>query len=139
VHTHHGISDAAQFAAREVCVIPNGVADPEMGRSRRGPASAPVVLYVGVLRESKGIFDLLDAAAEVQATGESFIVRFVGAFDSEETENRFEKRARALGLWDKLQLTGPLDGPQVVDQYLLADLVVFPTYFESESFGLVLI
>jgi glycosyltransferase involved in cell wall biosynthesis len=133
--------DGAVVRARRQLVVENGVVDvagPDVARERPERAQ-PTILFVGLLRESKGVLVLLDACALLRSRGLAFRAELIGAFPSPEMEARLSGRTRALGLQDVVELRGVLVGEDKHRVFAAADVFCFPSFFESETFGLVLV
>ena len=93
--------------------------------------SEPSILFAGRLSREKGVLQLLEALARIRAF--SWIARFAG--DGPE-RSELEKRLGALGLSERVHLTGEL-APDALSAALTAsDLVVVPS-LAPESFGLI--
>ena len=128
--------DGAALGARRDVVVPNGVEDPAPVAAERG--GGPVrLLYVGALRRSKGVDVLLEAAADLVSRGLDVEVELVGAFASAEDEARIAALAGALP--GRVTLAGVLQGEAKDAAYARADVFGFPTFYEAETFGLVLV
>jgi glycosyltransferase involved in cell wall biosynthesis len=96
------------------------------------PDGTPVALFVGRLIQEKGIYDLLEAVAQVRARTP---VHLVLAGGGPEEEN-FRKRVQDLGLASHVTLAGYLGAPELAAAYQAADLFVLPSW--SEGFPTVL-
>jgi glycosyltransferase involved in cell wall biosynthesis len=135
--------DGAFFGARRVAVIPNGLADATLaGTLGVGESPARVrakirtrILYVGMLAESKGVMVLLEATRILRRQRRDFSIWFVGQFTSAVFERATRDFCRAHGLDDVVSFLGPLTGAAKWDCFRRGDLLCFPTFFESESFG----
>ncbi len=133
--------DASVLEARTKFVIPNGIEDVygAMGCPAKVRSDRCGILWVGLISESKGFLVLVEAMKLLEATGVAAHVTVVGSFVSDE----FKLRAKALisssGLDDVFEFTGVLTGQAKHEQFLKADIFCFPTFFESESFGLVVL
>ena len=134
--------DPALIGARVEVVVENGIEDvaprPPLPPSpdRAHPAT---ILYVGLLRESKGVLVLLDACALLRARGLAFRLELVGAVPSPEMETRLRRTVRDRGMEDVVVFRGVLVGKAKHDAFAAADIFCFPTFFESETFGVVLV
>ncbi|MFZ0282429.1 MAG: glycosyltransferase family 4 protein [Bacteroidales bacterium] len=135
--------DGEFLQAKKNVVIPSAEPDrfPKFSAPRRQNRNepVPVLLFVGVVRESKGIMDLLDASRILRDAGLSFQTQIMGKFASEE----FSKKAREFvsmhNLGEVVQFLGVRTAGDKWQTYAKADVMVFPTFFESESFPRVLV
>jgi len=98
-----------------------------------GRATGPTILFVGRLIVEKGIFELLDAVAQVRRTTPC---RLVVAGDGPAC-SRARDRVRQLGLSDSVELAGYLTAADLASAYDEAEIFVLPTY--SEGFPTVLL
>lgn len=135
-------TDGAYFKAKKLYILPNGLEDEGESRLAHKPsptsAEAPLhILFVGVLSESKGVHILLEAMNLLK--DEHIKMHMVGAFTSPD----FEKKAKAYCKENQLeyivQWEGVLHGEPKWEQYLQADILCFPSFYESESFGNVVV
>jgi glycosyltransferase involved in cell wall biosynthesis len=133
--------DAAVLRAKRTVVVPGGMADyyPRDTGLRRPVRQEPIILFVGVLRESKGVMVLLEACKQLRNAGVPFKARLMGSFGSTAFQKEVASFIEAEGLGDRVELLGVLTGQKKWDAYADADILCFPTFFESESFGLVLV
>jgi glycosyltransferase involved in cell wall biosynthesis len=138
--------DASAFRSRHSYVIPNAVPDhaaklygPSLEKFQKTPGSKPRVLFVGVLNESKGTLVLLDALAILLTQGFDLKADIVGEIESPIIRRKVEQRLKDPRLRNCVTLHGPLAGEAKWKIFREADVLAFPTFFESESFGLVAI
>jgi glycosyltransferase involved in cell wall biosynthesis len=134
--------DGTFLRARHVVVVPNGVPRLEIDPARRARAelpSVPILLYVGVLRESKGLLVLVEACRELAGRGLRFELHLVGAPESSEFERRLQDAVSTAGLGPRTRFLGTLTGGDKARAFLAATVFCYPSYFESETFGLVLL
>ncbi|MBU1038688.1 glycosyltransferase family 4 protein [Patescibacteria group bacterium] len=92
-----------------------------------------VILFVGTLDKAhyfKGLPILLKAA---QQLNRAFKILIVGGG----RQDFFKKMVKELSLEDRVIFTGFVSDKQLPDYYNLAEIVVFPSLNQSESFGLV--
>jgi glycosyltransferase involved in cell wall biosynthesis len=133
--------DGAFLEAGTSLVIPNGLED---DYALIGCPPKPInqtcnVLFVGLVNESKGTLVLLDAMRILKERDVPARLTVVGQFVSEEFRNLAMTRVHSYDLGDLVTFTGVLSGRAKYEQYLRADIFCFPTFFESESFGLVVV
>jgi len=122
-------------------VIENGIPDVHHKYvddiAKRRDRSVPTILFVGALYENKGLRILLEACGKLKVLGYKYKVQCVGRFESSAYEIEIKEYVRSLGLEEVTQFPGVLIGNDKYKAYAIADIFCFPTFFESESFGLV--
>jgi glycosyltransferase involved in cell wall biosynthesis len=134
--------DASFVHAKRSVVIPLGIRDHAAafeGRPNARGTGRPVILFVGFLIENKGVITVLEAAGKLLERGIDFEVRFMGEFESPEFRDRFWATAESLGVHDNVAHLGVLTGDEKFQAYADADIFCFPSHFESETFGVVLL
>lgn len=129
----------APFLGKQPIVVSNGV---PIRRRAPGPTEAQGFgllartarrgcrfLFLGALRESKGVFDLLEAAARIRDTAafEALLVGPVG----HRTRERILRRITTLGLGSHVFIRSPVDG--LARDAILAecDCLVLPSHREA--------
>lgn len=130
--------DPGALGARRAYVVPNGVADHAGGISPRA-GSPPALLYVGVLCEAKGLLVLLEACALLKSQGIPFRLDLVGAPQPAGFARVLEDTIARHGLGDVVRLCGVQSGEGKWRIYRDASVFCFPTFFESETFPVVLL
>lgn len=130
-------NDPAELHARASVVIPNGVQDLAAGRRSSGQHDVSQLLFVGLLRESKGVLILIEALRVLASRGVQARLHLVGELDSAAFSDQLRRRIDEYGLAGQVFLDGVLVGKARADAYAAADILCFPTFFESETFGLV--
>jgi glycosyltransferase involved in cell wall biosynthesis len=132
--------DGARLAARRTVVVPYGIPDvAAQFPRRRANGGRPRILYVGALRETKGVLVLLEAAAQLKSQQLDFEIELVGAWHSPEFREQCEAFIAAQSLAQRITWRGVLDGAAKWQTFADADVFCFPTYFEAETFGVVLL
>jgi glycosyltransferase involved in cell wall biosynthesis len=91
------------------------------------PGQPPVLLYVGRLLESKGLFDLLDAMPQVTSNARCRLA-IVG--DGAHAL-KVRQRAQERGLTEYVTFTGYLTGNALAQAYQQADIFVLPSWSEG--------
>jgi glycosyltransferase involved in cell wall biosynthesis len=131
--------DGRQLQARSTRIVANGIEDEyaALASLPRPGGNECRLLFVGVVCETKGILVLVDAVRAVRDRGVGVKVSVVGKFVSGEFRQVVLDRIAGHGLGDAFTFTGVLTGRAKNEQFLGADIFCFPTFFESESFGLV--
>ena len=133
--------DAEFVRAKKTYIIPNGIEDnfSESLVGAKNPSSVNI-LFIGVLRETKGEFDLLEACKILAEDKKiSFSVDVAGSFVSAEIRNRFSKKVKEYNLENCVAYRGVVIGKEKNELYAKADIFCLPTYFESETFSLVVV
>lgn len=97
---------------------------------------APVVVFVGVVCERKGVPELGRAVAALREEGLRFDLRVVGGQGPtpEEEYRGIEQLYGDLGLGDCL--VGPLHGEELRDELRRSDVLVLPSYLEGQPLSL---
>jgi glycosyltransferase involved in cell wall biosynthesis len=143
---HGGPNDAVLLKPRFDYVIPNGIDDDgahfRQSALARGPEKefAPLrILFVGFLRESKGVLDLIEACGMLKDRGAPFQLAIMGQFQSPEFEAALQVRIKQLEIGPQIEFLGLLTGDAKWQAYAQADVLCFPTFYESETFPTVLL
>lgn len=117
-------------------VIPNGMED-VYDRTKKSSSKQDMTtfLYIGSIRQTKGVVDLIDAGVQLNS---SFAGRFeiilVGRFH----DLAFKEYVNAqVAAHDFLKYEGEVIGEAKSELFYRSHVLVFPTYYENESFGLV--
>ena len=137
--------DGKRLEAKREFVIPNGIDDPCPGlvvspTQPAATASRPLrILFVGILRESKGVSVLVEACGKLAARGVPFEVELMGQWNSDEFADQVRQRLQELNLNDRVRFLGLVTGDKKFDAYRRADVLCFPTFFNNETFGVVLV
>jgi glycosyltransferase involved in cell wall biosynthesis len=101
-------------------------------QTRFFPASTlcadPRVLFVGDIMQTKGVFDLLLAWAQVQRTFPDAFLTVVGP---DRTKGLFSRAMHSLGLDSSITLTGPLPHPAVANLMRQSRLLCLPSHKEG--------
>lgn len=128
--------DVKNVFSGPVYIVNNGIRDVAVPTVDRGKRDTPVVLFLSNLIESKGVFVVLGAASILKNKGVLFRVNLVGAPRGEIsklisgyiTKNKLE---------DCVSVLGPKYGDDKAEAFADADIFVFPTQYEYETWGLV--
>lgn len=129
--------------ARADFIVPNGIPDHGCARdaaqAQTNPSDVIRILYVGALRESKGVLVLLEACRLLTTHGVAWELELMGSFDSPELEATLRILLEDPLLHDRVRLLGVRTGHDKDAAYRRADLFCFPTFYESEAFSVVLV
>ena len=127
-------------AARSV-VVPNGILDARGSVEERsaGPGAPITILFAGVLVESKGVRVLLEAFQKLLLRGIDARLEIMGKWNDEALRNWSATFIAANGSKDKVRFLGVLRDGEKFERFAACDVFCFPSFFEAESFGLVLV
>lgn len=133
--------DGKALGALRDVVIPNGIADargtvPERSAAPNEPV---VILFVGVLVESKGVRVLLESFNELSVRGIDARLEIMGKWNDESLHAWAMEYISTKQLQDRIRFLGVLVDQAKHERFAACDIFCFPTYFEAESFGLVLV
>jgi glycosyltransferase involved in cell wall biosynthesis len=131
-------ADGARCGSRRDVVVPNCAVDlgPVPERTRRARLR---ILYVGVLKQDKGILVLLESMRLLREQGHDLELYLVGDSVPRQFRETVEATIRDYGLAGRVTLTGVLVGEAKRQVFRNADIFCFPTFFASETFGLVVV
>jgi glycosyltransferase involved in cell wall biosynthesis len=130
--------DGEKLHSLKSLVIPYGIEDNFRG-TRQVKNEKLKILFVGLLKESKGILILLMASSKLKKEGLKFTVEVVGKFESREFEDKVWSYVIEHQLESCIIFKGVLEGASKFKAYNDSDVFCFPTFFESETFGVVLL
>lgn len=133
--------DGELLGSRRSTVVPNGIPDSRgtVREHQAGPNDPVVILFTGVLMPTKGVHILLEAFARVLAQGANARLELMGRWGSPEFQQECEQLVKHHGMEDRVQFLGVRSGSEKLEHFAGCDIFCFPSYFGSESFGLVLI
>ncbi len=96
-------------------------------------------LFLGNLMMEKGVLVLLDACAELQRRGASFVCHFVGAASKDISMAQMEEYVKERQLQNVVRVHGPLYGEEKESMLLQVGALVFPTFYHNECFPFVIL
>ena len=121
-------------------IVPYGIQDNfPKHTSVKSISQECTILFVGLLNESKGILVLIEACGILKKKGASFKVNVLGKFESEKFEFTVKALVKKLHLDSEVTFWGVVTGDQKFAVYASSDMFCFPTYYETESFPVVLL
>lgn len=132
------VDGSNMMAAREL-IVQNAVEDAAAGcvYKRQRDGDSPTILFVGAMKESKGVRVLLDACALLQQSGLLFRLKLVGEFESEEFDSVVRADLRRTGIVNKVDIPGVLIGPEKWGTYARADIFCLPSFVEALPLALI--
>lgn len=125
--------DDKYFGSHKRFIIPNGIEDNFNSFQFNEIKKDDVVciLYIGVLNNSKGIIELLNAFCNINR--DNVHLNLVGKFEDKKIEREIKTIIIRNNLQSKVKLHGVLIGEAKFKQLMQNDIFAFPTYFESEG------
>lgn len=129
--------DGSPMKTKRDIIIPNGIEDffQEYGFTRSDKEKTSI-LYIGTIRESKGVWELLEAVRQLHNQGLDFKLILAGTFHGADFEAKVRARVKES---DYISFVGEVTGDEKWKLFGKVDMLAFPSYYENESFGLVLI
>ena len=136
-----GLQDKIKWIKpRRIYIIPNGTRDHYLENLRKIEESGEInILSVGLLSESKGILNSLNAAAILKQNGHLFQWTFLGDWQSAQFRKEAEERVLKNELGDLVLFSGSKHGEEKWKYYRIADIFCFPTFYENEATPLVVL
>lgn len=133
--------DIATVAHRtQVHFLPNGIRASYHGKPEKiAEESIPTFLYLSNLVVSKGPLIFLEACRNLMEQGYQFRADFVGAETPELTAERFQELLCEYRLENHVTYHGPQYGKAKEVLLARSHVLVFPTYFPTECFPLVIL
>jgi glycosyltransferase involved in cell wall biosynthesis len=118
-----------------VAHIPNAIELPApLEKIQPSDASQPLrLIYIGRLVREKGVFEALDAIAQLHRSGHRLQFDIAGGGKAEE---ELRKRVITLGLDQVVHFHGPVFGNEKTRLWQNADVLVFPSYSEGLPYSL---
>ncbi len=134
-------NDDEVLQAKERYIIPNGIEDVyQLGSYKKSVEDSVVsILFVGMVCQTKGVLVLLEAVKMTRERGINVRVNILGEFASARFRLTVNTIIKEYHLEGDVNFLGVMTGRDKWDLYTAADIFCFPTYFESESFGLVVV
>lgn len=133
--------DGEFINAKKNVIIPLGIPDLNTQEERKlyAPNKYITILFMGLLNSTKGEGYILDAVHILSKQGYDVHLNIAGRFESSEYEADFNKKIQQYGLTDKVSYKGVVTGENKKNLFLESDIFCFPSFFNSESFGIVLL
>lgn len=133
--------DGRLLGAKRDIVVPNGIPDMRGTVQERTAALGDpiVILFTGVLIRSKGVRVLLEAFREVVAKGADVRLELMGRWGGRAFEEECLAYIAEQRLGEKVAFLGVMRDMEKLERFAGCDIFCFPSHFEAESFGLVLL
>jgi glycosyltransferase involved in cell wall biosynthesis len=133
--------DGSYLKSKKIIVVPNGIEDkfdPSL-RINKNKKRNTNILFVGALHKSKGIYNLVETAKMLSETNKKVIFDVIGEFYDKQVEKDIMDIVNKHNLKSIVNFHGIQLDKVKWDFFYNADIFCFPTFFESESFGNVLL
>ncbi len=133
--------DGRLLGARLDRVVPNGIPDLRGTVPERtaAPGEPLVILFTGVLIPSKGIRVLLEAFRQLREQGTQVRLELMGRWGDAVFERECLAYVAENGLEGHIHFLGVKRDSAKLEYFAGCDIFCFPSHFEAESFGLVLL
>lgn len=137
-HSYADTSVALKLSLKKVQVIPMGVDSSKYDQAELdiNDSASHNLLFVGQLKEYKGVNVLLDAISMINSTGNRVNLNIVGT--GPELEN-LKRKAKTLGIENSAHFLGNVSDKELLRLYSTCDSVVLPSLNRREAFGIVLL
>ena len=131
-------NDGISFNTKKDIILSWGV-DDNYNADLRIRKQVVNILFVGVLRDSKGIMVLLAACRRLKMNHIDFELNILGDFYSEDIQKRILEFLEMDDLNQCIHFHGVRTGNSYYKHFYEADIFCFPTFFESENLPVVLL
>ena len=131
--------DAEFILSKKIYEIPCGIDVSNFNQINNTKKISGRILFVGLHVESKGVLEILETAFELKKANLDFCIHTVGAWKDKKIKKKFFKRRANLRLENHVIYRGELLGKDLIKEYEEASIFFFPTFYEFETFGIVLI
>lgn len=132
-------SPGKYLAAKMISVIPNGLAVDDLNEKNRVESAMFTLLFIGSLREDKGVLDLIYTIEELKKRGKLVEIKIAGGWVSRGFEREVKALTEKLGVAEQFHWLGVIEGAEKWEAFRTADCFFFPTFYHAEKFPLVLI
>lgn len=151
VLTEYNCRDAQFLQPEQLVVVPNGIPDPcrdfvenvlpvRRKRAEEGYPGPLRLLFLGHCMETKGLLTAVRILVELRRqSGREAVLTVAGKFPSQEEREKFDSLVAGFGVEEAVQVVGFADEPKKRELFMKADLLLFPTQYPPETFGLVVI
>ncbi|GAB4043913.1 glycosyltransferase [Spirosoma litoris] len=130
--------DGAFFNGKKNIIIPLGI--PDICTFEKTKKQKNInILFVGLLNSTKGEMILLDAIKLLKNVNMQVRLSLAGKFETDAYRNFFFQKVVDYGLQNYVEYIGVISGDAKRQAFTSADIFCFPSYFISESFGIVLL
>jgi len=133
--------DGRLLGARMDVVVPNGIPDMRgaVKESLADKSASLTILFTGVLIPSKGVQVLLEAFNMLVERGADVRLELMGRWGDAEFRAQCESFIERHRIKDRIDFLGVKRDQEKLNHFAQCDIFCFPSFFEAESFGLVLL
>jgi glycosyltransferase involved in cell wall biosynthesis len=132
--------DGKALGALRNVVVPNGIPDMRgsVPERKAGPGEAIIILFTGVLIPSKGVRVLLQSFRLLLERGVDAKLELMGKWGDVAFAAECIRYVEEHGMVDRVEFLGVKRDAEKNRHFAGCDIFCFPSFFEAESFGLVL-
>ena len=122
-------------------IVPYGIDDVSSSFTPAVADGTIKILFTGVLMESKGVSELIRATKLIREQVRDISIRvwLMGRFESQAYEQELRSMINQYDLESIVQIVGTRTGREKFEFFNDCDVFCFPSFFESETFGIVLL
>lgn len=133
--------DGLAFGARRNVIVANGVEDMrgQVAEETSAPGAPLRILFTGVLTPGKGVGVVLEAFRQATGQGLNARLELMGKWSSEAYRTECEHFVIVNALQDRVSFIGVFSGKEKFARFASCDVFCFPSHYEAETFGLVLL
>ncbi len=133
--------DGRLLGARVDVVVANGIPDMRgtVKESVADKGKTLTILFTGVLIPSKGVYILLEAFRALVHRGADVRLELMGRWGDVKFQEDCAAYIERHNLMDRYEYLGVKRDEEKLVHFAQCDIFCFPSYFEAESFGLVLL
>lgn len=131
--------DAEFLKAKNILILPLGIPDVAGNFLKKYNEKVLSILFVGLLNSTKGEEYILEAISILKNKGKNVLFQFAGKFENEKYKSYFFDKAKKLGVTENINYLGIITGNNKHEIFKASDIFCFPSFFVSESFGIVLL
>lgn len=133
--------DGMALGTRRDVVVPNGVDDMRgtVAEHVAGQGEPLTILFTGLLVPGKGVSVVLEAFRQALGEGLDAHLQLMGKWSNQSYKDECDAYIVQHALADRVRFLGVLSGEEKFARFAACDLFCFPSSYEAETFGLVLL
>jgi len=127
------------FDDKNIITIYNAISEEYIDKnsSKKAKGEKTVILFLAIMIREKGWCDLLEAANILIKKYDNLLFKFCGPWHNDNDINYFNNFVKNNKLDANVEYAGEKHGIEKEQIFLNSDIFVFPTFFKSETFGIV--